>query len=136
MSYYLLDNEDYTLGIKNNKSENHKYMCTSKMSDGRFITDYRPKCIVNRDLNESLVKNNIKNSSYESRVYIQNNGNDLVEDQFTKSFERLAECVPCKIPFTENGTMAPEKYVIRCDNVSCSKKEVDPNGIGDGRNYL
>lgn len=135
MSYYLLDNEDSTLGIKNNQYPDNKKICPSKMSDGRFLTDYRPKCIVNQELNDSLVKQNIKNSSYDSRMYIQNNGIEMIEEQYKKTYEKSANCAPCKMSLKEKGTMLPERYVVRCDNVSCVRKEINPNGLGDGRNF-
>jgi hypothetical protein len=136
MSYYLLDNEDATLGIKSNEKSDKKQPCFNRMSDGRFLTDYRPNCIVNQELHESLAKKNITNSSYESRMYIQNRGTEIIEEQYNKNYEKLAQSTPCKISGSENVPIPPERYVIRCDAVSCVKKEVDPNGIGDGRNYF
>jgi len=28
-----------------------------------------------------------------------------------------------------------ERFVVRCDTVSCKRTEVNPNGLGDGRAY-
>ena len=34
-----------------------------------------------------------------------------------------------------NNIVHPERYVVSCNEVSCSRKEVSPSGLGDGRNY-
>jgi hypothetical protein len=108
--------------------------CPTKMSDGRLFTDYRPRCLVSNDLFQQLQKNNTPVSSYESRLYLQRNAETIIERQKQEAESKLL-CGPCTYPMTDPGTMLPEKYVIRCDNVSCSKKEVNPSGLGDGRQY-
>ena len=108
--------------------------CPTKMSDGRLFTDYRPRCLVNNDLTKDLNKNQMPVSSYESRLYLQRNA-EMIMEQHKKQAEANLICGPCTRPFTDPGTMLPEKYVVHCDTVSCSRKEVNPNGLGDGRNY-
>lgn len=106
-----------------------KEMCPTRMSDGRAFTDYRPRCIVNAELLTSVA---VK-SSYESRMFLQNNADQFMEAERKKAMDRLIPCAPCKRSFDEAGTMLSERYVVRCDAVSCSRTEVDPNGVGDGR---
>lgn len=110
-------------------------MCPSRMSDGRAFTDYRPRCMVNAELYQMVSENNMVQSSYESRMYLQHNAQRVMERERAKAVERMIPCAPCKRPFTDPGTMEPERYVVRCDGVTCSRTEVNPAGIGDGRNY-
>jgi len=126
----------YLSTIENSQNKSGKKICPSRMSDGRFFTDYRPRCIINSDLNESIVKNNMINSSYESRMYLQNNADTVIAEQKIKAYETMVPCIPCNRPHSDNGTMLPERYVVKCDTVSCQRKEVDKNGLGDGRNFM
>jgi hypothetical protein len=109
--------------------DNSKKPYPSKMEDGRAFTDYRPRCSVNADLYNDLTKNNLINSSYESRLYLQNNAEKIMQSDRDKA---LAELKPCNPP---KSTMLPEKYIVKCDSVSCKRTEIDPSGLGDGRNY-
>ena len=116
-------------------STNPKLPCPSRMADGRSFTDYRPRCIVNAELMGNLASNNIILSSYESRMYLQKNAEKVMESNRNSSLERLIPCVPCARPLTDSGTMYPERYVVRCDATSCTRTEINPSGLGDGRNY-
>jgi hypothetical protein len=49
------------------------------MADGRYFTNYEPRCIRNANLNELLNKNNIVNSSYEQRLFLQQNSQMIME---------------------------------------------------------
>ena len=109
-----------------------KLPCPSKMSDGRQFTDYRPRCNVNADLLDNLAKNNLINSSYESRLYLQQNADKIMQDEREKAIQRLAPCNMCN---PAKSTILPERYVVKCDAVSCTRTEINPNGLGDGRNY-
>jgi len=53
--------------------------CPIKMADGRSFTDYRPRCMVNSELMTDVSKNNMIKSSYESRVFLQENAEKLME---------------------------------------------------------
>ena len=112
-----------------------KYPCPNKMADGRSFTDYRPRCNINYDLMQDLTKNNIINSSYESRLYLQQNAEKIMESNRVNATNNLAPCAPCTRPLSDNGTMLPERYIVKCDAVSCKRQEIDVNGLGDGRNY-
>lgn len=108
--------------------------CPTRMSDGRPFTDYRPRCLVNNDLVNQLNEKNMPISSYESRLYLQRNADAIMEKQKQDAMNRML-CGPCTRPFTDPGTMLPEKYVVRCDAVSCNRQLMNPDGLGDGRNY-
>lgn len=105
------------------------------MADGRAFTDYRPRCAVNAELIAALNKVGQAGSSYESRMYLQKNAEGWMEMERQRAVERLAPCAPCKRPFDTAGTMLPERYVVRCDGVTCQRVEVNPTGVGDGRAY-
>jgi len=110
-------------------------LCPSKMSDGRSFTDYRPRCNINAELLSDLSNNKIIQSSYESRVFLQNNADKIMEDNLNKAIQNLMPCAPCKRATTDPGTMYPERYVVKCDATTCSRVEINPNGLGDGRSY-
>jgi hypothetical protein len=103
--------------------------------NGGALTDYRPRCAVNAELVAMLNQQNVINSSYESRMFLQQNAEKLMEYNRTRAVDRLLPCAPCTRPFKEPGTMEPERYVVKCTPVSCERKEVNPGGIGDGRQY-
>jgi hypothetical protein len=110
-------------------------ICPSKMSDGRLFTDYRPRCNINADLLNDLTANNIIQSSYESRLYLQKNANKIMENNLKNAINNLMPCKLCDEKLNEVGTMLPERYVVKCDAVSCRREEINPDGLGDGRNY-
>ena len=116
----------------NNTTKNN--LCPLKMSDGRSITDYRPKCIINYELMENMTENNLIKSSYESRMYLQQNAEKEMERQRKNSLRDVADCVPCT-NIVNKDIVHPERYVVSCNAVSCSRNEVNPSGLGDGRNY-
>lgn len=109
--------------------------CPTRMSDARAFTDYRPRCIVNAELMQMVSNAKMVQSSYESRIYLQRNADDVMKYERQKAMERLIPCAPCKRPFTDQGTMEPERYVVRCNSSTCERTEVNPDGIGDGRAY-
>jgi hypothetical protein len=109
--------------------------CPTRMADGRAFTDYRPRCVVNAELMQALHQNKMVQSSYESRLFLQHNADQWIEQERSRALQNLIPCAPCKRPFSDPGTMLPERYVVRCDGVSCSRSEVNPLGVGDGRLY-
>ena len=104
--------------------------CPIKMSDGRSFTDYRPRFMVNSELMTYVSNNNMIKSSYESRVFLQENAEKLMERNRLNVFDRLAPCAPCNRPFDDPGTMYPERYVVKCTPTSCEKIEVNKHGLG------
>ena len=114
-------------------SSSQEKVCPMRMHDGRSFTDYRPRCITNADLMSELSQKQIVASSYESRLYLQNNAEILMEKMKTDALNRL--CGPCPRPFSDNGTMLQERYNVKCDATTCSRQEVAPTGLGDGRAF-
>lgn len=110
-------------------------ICPSRMADGRAFTDYRPRCAVNAELLSAVNANGLPQSSYESRMYLQQNADAFMQQERVKAVERLIPCAPCKRPATDTGTMLPERYVVRCTPTSCTRVETNPMGLGDGRTY-
>lgn len=106
------------------------YTCPLRMSDGRSITDYRPKSTVNYELIEEVAKNNLVKSSYETRLYLQNNADKIMDFELKKSMSNLMPFTNCSKPNDVNGTTVPHKYIVNCDSVSCTKTLFDINGIG------
>lgn len=109
--------------------------CPSRMEDGRAFTDYRPRCAVNSELFNMLAKVNMTQSSYEARMYLQKNADEFMQLEKNKVIGNIAPCAPCTRNPADPGTMLPEKYVVRCNGVSCERHEVNPMGVGDGRNF-
>ena len=114
---------------------NPKLACAARMSDAHIFTDYRSRCATNSELMMQVANANMMSSSYESRMYLQQNAEKIMGQNFQWAQNQVLPCAPCQYPFTENGTLLPERYVVRCNPTSCSRVEVNPNGIGDGRSY-
>lgn len=112
--------------------------CPSRMADGRAFTDYRPRCAVQSELMQSVTSSvpNPVFSSYEARIFLQKNAEKLMAKNQASAMKNLAPCAPCGRPANSSGTMLPERYVVRCDGVSCTRTEVNPSGLGDGRQYF
>ena len=106
-----------------------EYTCPLRMSDGRSMTDYRPKCIVNYELMETMDEKKIVKSSYESRMYLQKNADDIMKKEFEKSKKNIIPCIKSKDPLND-ATIMLEKYYVTCDSVSCTKKLFNENGLG------
>lgn len=112
-------------------SDNKHFECPPRMSDGRLFTDHRPRCDVNFAVAEQHELDAM--DSYAYRQYLIDNAEDLMSE-WRGSAYASARCGPCAEPFWQ-GTMAPERAVDECDAAMCKRVEVDPHGIGIGRNY-
>lgn len=111
-------------------------VCPSRMNDGRAFTDYRPRCIINSELMSEVRDNNMIASSYESRMYLQKNADTIIQRSHNSAFENLAcACTPYQNEVMGINTMQPERYIVKCNSASCYREEVNPSGIGDGRQY-
>lgn len=106
-----------------------EYTCPLRMSDGRSMTDYRPKCIVNYELMETMGEKKIVKSSYESRMYLQKNADEIMKKEFEKSKNNLLPCIKCKDGI-KDVMMMPEKYYVNCNSISCTKTIFNENGLG------
>lgn len=115
--------------------KNPTQVCPLRVPAGVAFTDYYGKCHRTASIVNMLYANKVINSSYEMRQFMQGNADKVMELDRMNTMQRLAPCAPCMRPFTDNGTMTPERYVIRCSAVSCDRTEVNPSGIGDGRSY-
>jgi hypothetical protein len=103
--------------------------CPQRMSDGRFCTNYYPRCVTYSQLSEKVPIN----SSHDIRQYLQHNALQVMDYQRELGFRDVVGCLSCK--GANPSTMHPERYVVKCNAVSCKREEVNPNGLGDGRNY-
>jgi len=112
----------------------NKTKCPMWMADGRVTTDYKPKCIVNEELNQLLINNNKQLSSYNLRMYLQQNAEQEMDRQRKNSLKDVSDCIPCTNIVNQN-IVHPEKYIVSCNAVSCSRKETNSTGLGDGRKY-
>jgi len=115
--------------------QNPMSSCPARMEDGRAFTDYRPRCLTQFELLNDLAKNKMVFSSYEARMFLQHNTDMIIDRQRMNAVNNLAPCAPCTRPFRDPGTMLPERYVVKCSPTSCVRTEVNPNGLGDGRQY-
>lgn len=104
--------------------------CPLRMSDGRSFTDYRPRCEINSELFSDLKQNKMPSSSYESRMFLQQNADLIMERSRLNTLENMMPCAPCQRPFSDSGTMYPQKYVVKCSATNCEKVEVNPSGLG------
>jgi hypothetical protein len=60
-------------------------------SDGRAFTDYRPNCVVNKKIQQSM-------NSLEYRKYLQSNASKIMEQNFNmsvKSNKQVCNCQEC-----------------------------------------
>ena len=111
--------------------------CPIKMADGRYFTNYETRCVRNANLNELLNKNNIVNSSYEQRLFLQQNSQMIMEMEQKKAMEAVFPCIPCKAGelINEKDKQLDNQYFVTCDGVTCQKTLVNPNGLGTTKNF-
>ena len=113
------------------RSSNNKFFNSpSRMSDGRLFTDYRPNYELNRYIEE---ENKIKNT-HDYRMFLSRNAEKLMNNNTEYIFTQNGS-VKCMEPY-HIGTMLPEKTRVVCDQHTCRVVEVDPNGHGQGREYV
>ena len=117
----------------NGAKTNSSYSAPLRMTDGRVMTDYRPRCIVNSDLINTVAANDLVKSSYETRIYLQKNAENIMKNEVKKTISNLIPSVESKQPIGNATTMLPEKFLVTCDATSCSRKLFNENGLGDGR---
>jgi len=106
--------------------------CPLKMSDGRSFTNYEPRCARNAQLNKLLNENNMVNSSYEQRLFLQNNYDKIVEIERKNALDALLPCIPCKSGelINETNNELDNKYHVYCDNISCKYENFNDKGLG------
>ena len=110
-------------------SNNRFFNSPSRMADGRLFTDYRPNFEMNRYIESG---NKIKNTQ-DYRMFLSRNGEKIIEKN--KEYIMLKNgMTDCMEPY-HIGTMLPEKSRVVCDQHTCKVVQVDPNGVGQGREY-
>jgi len=117
--------------------ENNVKNCPLRMSDGRVFTNYEPRCARNAYLNNLLTENNLTNSSYEQRLFLQNNYEKIVEAEKNRALNNILPCVPCKSGelINETDSYLDNKHYVYCDNVSCSTQKTNQNGLGTTKSF-
>ena len=113
------------------RSSNNKFFNSpSRMADGRLFTDYRPNYELNRYIEE---ENKIKNT-HDYRTFLSRNAEDIIKKNKEYIFRKNG-MVNCSQPY-HVGTMLPEKTRVVCNQHTCHEVVVDPNGHGQGREYV
>jgi len=110
-------------------SNNQYFNCPPRMADGRHFTDYRPRCT--QQFQDKI--NNAMVSSYEYRMFLQNNADQLILRNASQAYMQN-RCGPCVEPF-DQGTMVPEVEKQTCNARTCTFATNDPYGLGLGRNF-
>jgi hypothetical protein len=106
------------------------------MQDGRVFTDYRPRCMMNAELMAQMQSKSLLPSSYDTRMYLQKNAETIMQDSQKSAFDNMdCSCTAAGNQMKGIDTMAPERYVVKCNSVTCLREEVNQHGIGDGRQY-
>jgi hypothetical protein len=112
------------------KSSNNKFFnAPSRMSDGRIFTDYRH----NAELNDNIMTNNKVLNSYDYRMFLTRNSDNIIKGYNEYTFIRNGN-LNCKLPY-ETGSMLPEKTRVICNKHTCNSVVVNENGFGEGRTY-
>ena len=113
------------------RSSNNKFFNSpARMADGRLFTDYRPNFEMNRYIESG---NKIKNTQ-DYRMFLSRNGEKIIEKNSEYIFLKNG-MTNCMEPY-HVGTMLPEKTRVVCDQHTCRVVDVDPNGHGQGREYV
>lgn len=110
-------------------SNNFYASAPPRMADGRHFTDYRPNCHLN---NRIQTENQVSNS-YEYRMFLTRNADDLMELNRKESY-LLNGSYECKPPY-EAGTMLPESDKVVCNRSTCNVVHNFDDGLGRGRDY-
>lgn len=106
--------------------------CPLRMSDGRVFTNYEPRCNFTGYMYNNLANNDMIKSSYEMRLFLQQNYDSIVEQDRKRAIDNASqygECIPGEL-LSENEKHLDNKYIIKCDGVSCYKKLVNTEGLG------
>jgi len=108
----------------NYTSDNYYKDCPARMSDGRNFTDYRSSCNIN---NLIRVNNSITNS-FEYRMFLSRNSDNIRE--INELYAEKKNACP-----GYNESLVPEQSVLRCTPEECHVEIVNPNGVGQGRDF-
>lgn len=100
--------------------------CLYRMADGRHFTQYSATC---GSYNELRAVNGLA-TSYETRKYLMENAEKLMSENMQYALNKNA--CPC-FPTDAQGTLVPEKDMIKCNANYCQFYGKDENGVGLGR---
>jgi len=106
----------------NKVSDNVELDFPARMNDGRMFTDYRQNCTLNNSISKGM-------ASWEYRNYLTENAAQI-HNQFTTLLESQVKCTKCS-----DNTVLPVKTMLNCSTDSCTYSLVNPNGLGQGRQY-
>ena len=90
----------------------------ARMSDGRFITDYFPNCVMNLSAQKNM-------SSWQYKLLLTRNASDIMKSMRDFNHSRYG-CENCNDP----SIPLQNQYLQECTNVACHVKETDPQGVG------
>ena len=98
-------------------SDNYFTDFPSRMSDGRFMTDYSPNCEMNLKMQNDL-------TSWQYRYMLMNDSNNIMNNSqvLNESMYGCQKCVSNEIP--------KARYVQKCDHTGCKLSETEKFGIG------
>ena len=120
------------------RTSDNKYTdAPPRMADGRHFTDYRPSCELNNDVNRD---NNLSNS-FEARLFLQRNADQLMEVNRNMACQKNCNGVcgdEAENDLVNEGftsTMLPELTTQLCNDNGCDYILNNPNGLGLGRQY-
>jgi len=114
-----------------NKSSNNKFFnSAARMSDGRNFTDYRP----NHEINKHIIDNNGIINMHNYRMFLSRHTEEIINRNKEYIFTKNG-LFNCKEPY-HIGTMLPEKTRVICDAHKCNRVLVNPDGFGEGREYV
>ena len=97
-----------------------------KMADGRILTDYRSASLIDIQMQSKVKTPN----QYSYRQYLIENGNKISAQQRQDAKFRL---VTGKHSKQKTAKKVPERYMTICQGNRCEIREINPNGIGIGR---
>jgi hypothetical protein len=106
--------------------------CPLRMSDGRPFTNYNPRCAFNSFLNDKLNENNMIKSSYEMRLYLQKNHDEIVRLEREAAIKNVSPCTPCAFGelINDKNPELANKYLVKNDGINCYKSLVNNKGLG------
>ena len=121
------------------RTSDNKYKdAPPRMADGRHFTDYRPSC----DLNSEVRRDNEIGDSFEARLFLQRNAEQLMDVNRNNACTKNCSAV-CGDDVNDDvqnegftSTMLPELNKQRCNDTYCEVIQNNPNGLGLGREYF
>jgi len=110
--------------VNSNLVPNNNYKdCPALMSDGRFITNYKPNCEMNKNI-ERTFKNNVPMTSWEYKYHLTNKSDNILNNM-DNDYNSIYGCSG----YSGYDIPGPRlKQDCQLDN--CIINKVNNNGIG------